>query len=48
MLLFSAYCFPFVLGFGTDTIEIRLGVNGNLFASLYMPGVHLLAAKVNN
>uniref|UniRef100_A0A915KRP0 CNH domain-containing protein n=1 Tax=Romanomermis culicivorax TaxID=13658 RepID=A0A915KRP0_ROMCU len=40
-----AYCFPFILAFGSDTIEIRLGVNGNLFASLSMAGVSLLASK---
>ena len=37
--------FPFIIGFGEDLIEIRLAVNGNLLASMYMPNVRLLSAK---
>lgn len=42
----SAFRFPFILGFGEDLIEIRLVVNGNLLASMYMPSVRLLSLKV--
>ncbi|CAI4233182.1 unnamed protein product [Auanema sp. JU1783] len=37
--------FPFIIGFGEDLIEIRLAVNGNLLASMYMPSVRLLSDK---
>ncbi|KAF8385428.1 hypothetical protein PRIPAC_74570, partial [Pristionchus pacificus] len=40
-----AFRFPFILGFGEDLIEIRLVVNGNLLASMYMPSVRLLSLK---
>ncbi|PAV76655.1 hypothetical protein WR25_23381 [Diploscapter pachys] len=40
-----AFRFPFIIGFGEDLIEIRLAVNGNLLASMYMPSVKLLSSK---
>ncbi|GMT05100.1 hypothetical protein PENTCL1PPCAC_27274, partial [Pristionchus entomophagus] len=40
-----AFRFPFIIGFGEDLIEIRLVVNGNLLASMYMPSVRLLSLK---
>uniref|UniRef100_A0A1I7X349 PITH domain-containing protein n=1 Tax=Heterorhabditis bacteriophora TaxID=37862 RepID=A0A1I7X349_HETBA len=42
-----AFRFPFIIGFGEDLIEIRLAVNGNLLASMYMPSVKLLSSKAN-
>lgn len=40
------YVFPFIMAFTTDAIEIRLAVNGSLLATLYMPNLQLLSAKV--
>ncbi|CAJ0583257.1 unnamed protein product, partial [Mesorhabditis spiculigera] len=39
--------FPFIIGFGEDLIEIRLAVNGNLLATMYMPNVRLITSKTD-
>ncbi|VDN56741.1 unnamed protein product [Dracunculus medinensis] len=41
------YRFPFVVGFGTDLIEVRLSINGNLLYSKYMPSVKVLSIKAD-
>jgi len=35
------------MAFTKDTIEIRLAVNGNLLATMFMPSAQLLSAKVS-
>ena len=38
--------FPYVIGLGNQSIEIRLLVNGNLINSLTMSNIKLIASKV--
>uniref|UniRef100_A0A3B3ZN17 GTPase-activating Rap/Ran-GAP domain-like protein 3 n=1 Tax=Periophthalmus magnuspinnatus TaxID=409849 RepID=A0A3B3ZN17_9GOBI len=39
--------FPYILAFTTDSIEIRLVVNGNLVYTAVVPGLELAASRVN-
>lgn len=44
---FIAVCaFPYILAFTTDSIEIRLVVNGNLVHTAVVPELQLVASKV--
>lgn len=44
---FVAVCaFPYVLAFTTDSIEIRLVVNGNLVHTAVVPELQLVASRV--
>lgn len=38
--------FPYILAFTTDSIEIRLVVNGNLVYTAVVPELHLIASRV--
>lgn len=39
--------FPYILAFTTDSIEIRLVVNGNLVYTAVVPELHLIASRVS-
>ena len=39
--------FPYVIGFASQCIEIRLLVNGNLVNSITMSNIKIVASKVN-
>lgn len=44
----SAVCaFPYILAFTTDSIEIRLVVNGNLVYTAVVPELQLVASRVS-
>lgn len=46
---FVAVCaFPYILAFTTDSIEIRLVVNGNLVHTAVVPELQLLASRVRH
>lgn len=42
---FSVCAFPYIIAFTSDSMEIRLLVNGNLVHTLSMPRLQLLASK---
>lgn len=51
-LLFVCVCFPvcafpYILAFTTDSIEIRLVVNGNLVYTAVVPELQLAASRVS-
>ncbi|KAK3087392.1 hypothetical protein FSP39_005300 [Pinctada imbricata] len=37
--------FPYIMAFTSDTIEIRLIINGNLLHTMTMPGLHFITSK---
>lgn len=46
---FIAVCaFPYILAFTTDSIEIRLVVNGNLVHTAVVPELQLVASRVRH
>lgn len=46
---FTAVCaFPYILAFTTDSIEIRLVVNGNLVHTAVVPELQLVASRVRH
>lgn len=46
---FIAVCaFPYILAFTTDSIEIRLVVNGNLVHTAVVPDLQLVASRVRH
>lgn len=48
-LYFVAVCaFPYILAFTTDSIEIRLVVNGNLVHTAVVPELQLVASRVRH
>lgn len=47
MFCFTVCAFPYILAFTTDSIEIRLVVNGNLVYTAVVPELHLIAARVS-
>lgn len=45
----SAVCsFPYIIAFTTDTMEIRLIINGNLVQTMAMPKLKLICSKVSS
>eukprot|EP00118_Oscarella_pearsei_P025854 m.308911 g.308911 ORF g.308911 m.308911 type:complete len:956 (+) comp45054_c0_seq1:83-2950(+) len=40
-----AFVFPYILGFSTNAIEIRLSINGSLVHTLKMPNIQLISDK---
>lgn len=45
--MFAAVCtFPYIIAFTTDTMEIRLIINGNLVQTMAMPKLKLICSKV--
>lgn len=45
-IFFIVCAFPYILAFTSDTIEIRLVINGNLVQSMMMPNLKLITSKV--
>lgn len=45
--MFSVCAFPYILAFTTDSIEIRLVVNGNLVYTAVVPELQLAASRVS-
>lgn len=45
--LFAVCAFPYILAFTTDSIEIRLVVNGNLVYTAVVPELQLAASRVS-
>ncbi|XP_025967971.1 GTPase-activating Rap/Ran-GAP domain-like protein 3 isoform X5 [Dromaius novaehollandiae] len=45
LLCYNFCAFPYILAFTTDSIEIRLVVNGNLVHTAVMPGLQLVASR---
>lgn len=50
IFLFMCVCtvcsFPYIIAFTTDTMEIRLIINGNLVQTMAMPKLKLICSKV--
>lgn len=46
VVLFAVCAFPYILAFTTDSIEIRLVVNGNLVYTAVVPELQLSASRV--
>lgn len=46
-LMFAVCAFPYILAFTTDSIEIRLVVNGNLVYTAVVPELQLAASRVS-
>ena len=44
---FAVCAFPYILAFTTDSIEIRLVVNGNLVYTAVVPELQLAASRVS-
>lgn len=47
LVCFSVCAFPYILAFTTDSIEIRLVVNGNLVYTAVVPELQLVASRVS-
>lgn len=46
LLFFMTVCaFPYVIAFTSDTMEIRLIINGNLVHTIAMPNINLITSK---
>lgn len=45
--MFAVCAFPYILAFTTDSIEIRLVVNGNLVYTAVVPELQLAASRVS-
>lgn len=43
---FSVCTFPYIIAFTTDSMEIRLIINGNLVQTMNMPKLTLISSKV--
>lgn len=46
-VVFAVCAFPYILAFTTDSIEIRLVVNGNLVYTAVVPELQLAASRVS-
>lgn len=46
-LVFAVCAFPYILAFTTDSIEIRLVVNGNLVYTAVVPELQLVSSRVS-
>lgn len=46
-MCFTVCAFPYILAFTTDSIEIRLVVNGNLVYTAVVPELQLAASRVS-
>lgn len=46
-VVFTVCAFPYILAFTTDSIEIRLVVNGNLVYTAVVPELQLAASRVS-
>lgn len=46
-IVFAVCAFPYILAFTTDSIEIRLVVNGNLVYTAVVPELQLSASRVS-
>lgn len=46
-IVFAVCAFPYILAFTTDSIEIRLVVNGNLVYTAVVPELQLAASRVS-
>lgn len=42
----SVCTFPYIIAFTTDSMEIRLIINGNLVQTMSMPKLTLISSKV--
>lgn len=45
--MFAVCAFPYILAFTTDSIEIRLVVNGNLVYTAVVPELQLVSSRVS-
>ena len=47
IVVYCAVCMtPYVLGFMTNTLEIRMASNGSLIQTINIPDLHLISSKV--
>lgn len=47
VVLAVACTFPYMMGFSSSSIEVRLAINGSLVHTVKMPDIRLLSAKVD-